>query len=113
MVKESKYLGISFHRKQKKGGGVGILISQEFQSRVRKDLCLNVPDFESMTLEIRTNNDSLFVCTIYRPPNSKEKEFIKHYRRLLGKFRDTQLEKLIIGLDHNLDFKHHTRLVPP
>ena len=97
---------------KKKGGGVGILISQELQSRIRKDLCLNVPDFESITLEIRTNNDSLFACTIYRPPNSKEKEFIKHYRRLLGKFRNTQLDKLIIGLDHNLDLKHHIRHPP-
>ena len=111
-VKIPGYQFYGFHRKQKKGGGVGILISQEFQSRIRKDLCLNVPDFESITLEIRTNNDSLFVCTIYRPPNSKEKEFIKHYRRLLGKFRDTQLEKLIRGLDNNLDFKHHTRHPP-
>ena len=65
-----------------------------------------------MTLEVRTNNDSLFACTIYRLPNSKEKEFIKHYRKLLGKFRDTQLDKLIIGLDHNLDLKHHTRHPP-
>ena len=111
-VKIPGYQFFGFHRKQKRGGGVGILVSQELQSRVRKDLCLNVPDFESITLEIRTNNDSLFACTIYRPPNSKEKEFIKHYKRLLGKFRNTQLDKLIIGLDHNLDLKHHTRHLP-
>ena len=111
-VKIAGYQFYGFHRKHKKGGGVGFLISQELQCRIRKDLCLNVPDFESMALEIRTNNDSLFACTIYRPPNSKEKEFIKHYRKLLGKFRDTQLDKLIIGLDHNLDLKHHTRHPP-
>ena len=71
MIKESKSLDISSlvsTGNKKKGGGVGILISQELQCRTRKDLCLNVPNFESITLEIRTNSDSLFVCTIYRPP---------------------------------------------
>ena len=68
-----------------------------------------MPNFESITLEIRTNSDSFFVCTIYRPPNSKEKEFIKHYKKLLGKFNESQMEKLIIGLDHNMDFKNHSK----
>ena len=99
------YQFFGFHRKQKRGGGVGILVSQELQCRTRKDLCLNVLNFESITLEIRTNSDSFFVCTIYRPPNSKEKELIKHYKKLLGKFNESQMEKLIIGLDHNMDFK--------
>ena len=67
------YQFFGFHRKQKRGGSVGILVNQELQCRTRKDLCLNVPNFESITLEIKTNSDSFFVCTIYRPPNSKEK----------------------------------------
>ena len=93
----------------KKGGGVGILISQELQCRPRKDLCLNIPNFESLTLEIKTNTESFYACTIYRPPNSSEKEFNKHYKRLLRKFKEYQLERLIIGLDHNLDFTNHIK----
>ena len=72
-------------------------------------MCKN---FESITLEIRTNSDSFFVCTIYRPPNSKEKEFIKYYKKLLGKFKESQMEKVIIGLDHNMDFKNHSKHPP-
>ena len=106
------YQFFGFHRKQKRGVGVGILVSQELQCRTRKDLCLNVPDFESITMEIRTHSDSFYVCTIYRPPNSKEKEFIKHYKRLLGKFNQPQKEKLIIGLDHNMDLKNHSKHPP-
>ena len=106
------YQFFSFHRKQKRGGGVGILVSQELQCRARKDLCLNVPDFESITMEIRTHSDSFYVCTIYRPPNSKEKDFIKHYKRLLGKFNEPQKEKLITGLDHNMDLKNHSKHPP-
>ena len=63
-------------------------------------------------MEIRTHSDSFYVCTIYRPPNSKEKEFIKHYKRLLGKFNEPQKEKLIIGLDHNMDLKNHSKHPP-
>ena len=106
------YQFFGFHRKQKRGGGVGILVSQELQCRTRKDLCLNLLDFESITMEIRTHSDSFYVCTIYRPPNSKEKEFIKHYKRLLGKFNEPQKEKLIIGLDHNMDLKNHSKHPP-
>ena len=106
------YQFFGFHRKQKRGGGVGILVSQELQCGTRKDLCLNVPDFKSFIMEIRTHSDSFYVCTIYRPPNSKEKEFIKHYKRLLGKFNEPQKEKPIIGLDHNMDLKNHSKHPP-
>ena len=106
------YQFFGFHRKQKRGGGVGVLVSQRLQSRTRKDLCLNVLDFESITVEIKTHSDSFYVCTIYRPPNSKWKEFIQHYKRLLGKFKEPQKEKLIIGLDHNMDLKNHSKHQP-
>ena len=99
------------HRKHKRGG-VGILISQELECRTRKDLSLNIPNFESLTLEIKTNIENFYACTIYRPPNGSGKEFNKHYKRLLGKFKEAQIEKLIIGLDHNLDFTNHTKHPP-
>ena len=96
------------HRKNKKGGGVGVLISQDLECRTRKDLSLDVANFESITVEVKTHTDSFFVCSVYRPPNSKLKEFLKHYKRLLGKFTKKQHEKLVIGIDHNLDLmKHH------
>ena len=96
------------HRKNKKGGGVGVLISQDLDCRTRKDLSLDVADFESLTVEIKTHSDSYFVCSVYRPPNSKPKEFLKHYKRLLGKFTKNQQDRLVIGIDHNLDLmKYH------
>ena len=71
-----------------------------------------MPNFESITIEIKTNSDSIFICTVYRPPNSSGKEFLKHYKRLLKKFNAPQLERLIIGLDHNLDFIKHDKHPP-
>ena len=111
-VKIPRYQFIGFHRKNKKGGGVDVLISQELQCRMRNDLSLNVPNFESITIELKTNSDSAFVCTVYRPLNSSGKEFLKHYQRLLKKFNASQLERLIIGLDHNLDFIKHDKHPP-
>ena len=100
------------HRNSKKGGGVGILITQSLDCRVREDLSINVPDFENLTVEIKTQNDSILLTTIYRPPNSKEKQFLKTYQRLLKKFTEKQLERLIVGLDHNLDFMKHEQHIP-
>ena len=75
----------------------------------RPDLSLNIPDFESITIEIKTHNDSIFVCALYRPLNTSEKDFIKNYKRLLKKFNSTQLDQLIIGSDHNMDFLKHEK----
>ena len=101
------YKFLSSHRKNKKGGGVGILVSHEYDCRPRPDLSMNVPNFESLTVEIKTHTNSILVCSIYRPPNSKVKDFLKNYRRLLDKFSLNQKERLIVGLDHNLDLIKH------
>ena len=91
---------------------MAVLISQELQCRRRTDLCLNVPNFESITIEIKTHKDSIFIYTVYRPPNSSVKEFLKHYQRKLKKFSPQQLKRLIIGLDHNLDLIKHEKHTP-
>ena len=101
------YKFLSSHRKNKKGGGVGVLVSQDLDCRPRPDLSMNIPNFESLTVEIKTHSNSILVCSVYRPPNSKVKEFLRNYKRLLGKFTLNQQERLIIGLDHNLDLMKH------
>ena len=47
------------------------------------------------------------LCSLYRPPNSNAKEFLKNYQRFLNKFTPKQLQRLIIGLDHNLNLLKH------
>ena len=93
---------------KKKGGGVGILIAKHIQWRERKDLTLHLPNFENKTIELKTHGNSILLSALYRPPNSPEKEFLKNYKRLIGKFTKLEQCKLILGTDHNLDFlKHH------
>ena len=77
-VKRVKIPGYSFvrsHRKSKCGGGVGILMSQNLEYRQRKDLSLNVPNFESITVEVKTHESGILFCTIYRPPTAVTETF--------------------------------------
>ena len=40
---------------------------------------------------------------LYRPPNTKSKEFLKQYKLLLNAIEKTHKGEIIIGMDHNLD----------
>ena len=92
-----------FPQEKQKGGGVGILVPNRLQHRERKDLTLDIPGFENITLEIKTHNKSIIVSSLYRPPNCKEREFLKNYKRWMKKFSIEERRKLIVGMDHNLD----------
>ena len=108
-IKIPGYQFIGSHRECKRGGGMGILISNKIQFRERKDLTLDIPNLENITIELKTHKDSILLSALYRPPNTKEKEFIKNYQRLLNKFRPEEINRLILGLDHNLDFLKHEK----
>ena len=47
------YKFVGSHRKFKHGGGVGILIARNLEYRERKDLSLNVPNLESIMIEVK------------------------------------------------------------
>ena len=99
------YTFMGSHRDgKKKGGGVGILIAQHIHWRERKDLTHHISNYENATIGVKTDKESLLLSTIYRPPNSPEKEFLKNYKKHLGKFTKQELDRLIIGRDHNMDF---------
>ena len=86
---------------------MGILLAQHLEYRERPDLKLSAPDFETVVVEIKTSNDSIMLCSLYRPPNSNVKDFVKNYQRFLSKFTPKQLQRLIVGLDHNLNLLKH------
>ena len=108
-VKVPGYNFVGSHRKGRKGGGVGFLVSQNLEFRVRKDLTLDLPNFENMTIEIKTHAENIIVSTLYRPPNCKCKVFLRNYKRLVNKFTKKDLSNLVIGMDHNLDFMKHDK----
>ena len=65
---------------------------------------LNKEHFECITIELKMKSlPSILVCSLYRPPNTKGKEFLKQYKLMLETIRKTHKGKIIIGMDHNLD----------
>ena len=106
------YVFVGSHRKHKRGGGVGLLLCQDLEFRERPDLSLNIPNFESMMVELKTHKESVYLCTIYRPPNSSEREFQKNYKRQLNKLSTQQISRPVIGIDHNLDLLKHDKHRP-
>ena len=92
-------------RKNKKGGGVGILSSSKLRCTVRTDLSSNLPESECITLEIALRNgEHCLVSSMYRPPNSEIPVFLASYSSLICAMKKECLNGTIVGLDHNLDF---------
>ena len=91
-------------RPNKKGGGVGILISNEIKYRLCKDLTIeNNPNFENISVEIKTGSSETILSCIYRPPNMDQKMFIKSFTELGNSVFLEKNKEWIIGLDHNMD----------
>ena len=92
------------NRTGRKGGGVAILIRKNLIYKRRHDLKLNVEDnrLETCFVELKGTKCNLLLGSLYRPPNTPPKEFLKDYTELLNKLNKEKLE-LILGMDHNLD----------
>ena len=62
-----------FHRRRSNrvGGGVGLYLSDNYESRIRDDLCFENQEIpESLFLEIqRAHGKNIIVGVIYTPPN--------------------------------------------
>ena len=90
------------HRINKKGGGVGILINSELKYKVRDDLKITSEIFENCSIEIKTNTANIIIGSIYRPPNTNQKEFLKQFDTYVDSI-NSNLE-VVLGMDHNMDF---------
>ena len=71
-------------REHKKGGGVAVLISNKLSSREIK-YETNSSAMESCIVEIKGSKKPIIVCSLYRPPNTDIKLFLKTYRTMITK----------------------------
>ena len=84
MINIPNYLYIGKHRKNKRGGGVGILIHNSLTFKERPDITIpTTSDLETMFVDIKTNRGNLIVGSMYRPPHTNEKQFVTDHGLLL------------------------------
>ena len=86
-----------------KGGGTGILVSDQLRFKVRKDLETRSDVMDNSVLELETKHRNIIMCSMYRPPNTNESEFLKQYNDFTLKLTNDKKKDCVIGLDHNLD----------
>ena len=92
-------------RQDKKGGGVGILVSEKLQCKLWPDLSSDMVENECVTIEISLcNGEHCLVSFMYRPPNSNGQSFLCCYNSILCQMKKENPRTIIVGLDHNLDF---------
>ena len=101
-------------RKHKMGGGVGIFLSERIRFTEVKYLTLVNRNFECIeyvviNITTKNNNKSITVGSLYRPPNTNDSKFVEEYKCLLPNlYKTSKTTKLILGMDHNLDFLKHS-----
>ena len=101
-IKEMKPITHDFYqlpRKDRIGGGVGILISKSFSKVILRNQ-LYFETFEYIDLEISFNNKNLRIIAIYKPPDRSEKKFLDEFENLLDTIND--LRTVLICGDFNL-----------
>ena len=79
------YILLSNPRTNKRGGGVGMYVSNSLRFKKRNDLSINSDNysFESIFIEIEINNVCVIIGTIYRPPDTNINIFNVHFNDLL------------------------------
>ena len=89
-----------------KGSGTAILVKEDINFTRRNDLeIFNEGLVESTYVEIRTrSNNNMIVGSLYRPPNTTEKNLCEHINEIIPKIQaETGNKQIILGMDHNLD----------
>ena len=80
-------------------------VHEEIQFRRRNDIKLNHDsDLEYQFIELKSRKRNMLVGSVYRPPQSKEKEFLKDYKQLIDILKQYKDTEVVIGMDHNMDF---------
>lgn len=87
-------------RDNKKGGGIGVIVSTNYVIKNKECNFLKFNSFESMEIIVNMKKDVIF-SIIYRPPSSSIKIFLQDFSSYLDQLSDMNKEFIIMG-DFNL-----------
>ena len=104
LIKIAGYKFYGINRPHKKGGAIGILINDQYKFKPRKDIEFKSDVMENCVLELETKHRNLLISSIYRAPNTNDKNFVQDYNSFVNRLNKEKKCDYIIGLDHNLDF---------
>ena len=96
---------------QHKLGGVGIFVSDKLKHKERTDLYIVDCSFEYCLIEVKLKHNNVLLCSGYRAPNTNPTNFLIDYENLL-KMVNAENNKIIVGIDHNLDLLKHMTHTP-
>ena len=89
-------------REGRKGGGVGVLLSEELRYR---EISKNLPrlsTLEYICVEIMMKKRPILLLSLYRPPNQSPTDSISDMKKLISSL-DNKNKDLVICSDYNLD----------
>ena len=86
------YTFVSNSRSQSRGGGVGLYVNCSLNFTMRSDLTImHEKIFESLFIEIESNNSTMICGVIYRPPSKNSKShalFFEHLINILNSIKN-------------------------
>ena len=102
MVNIEGYHLETVNRTERKGGGVGFLVSKYLKYKRRPDLEDHNQTTENCFIELHSGKQNILLGSLYRPPNTNDTEFLTYFDNIVSKLESMKLD-YVIGLDHNLD----------
>ena len=98
------YTLLSRPRTGKRGGVVGLYVTDKTSFKVRDDLVMNpvTCQYESLFIETVVHDHKVVIGVVYKPPESNTDIFVAHFSDLMGVISKERKQCILMG-DFNLD----------
>ena len=95
---------ITYHKcRNRKGGGVALMVRDIHQSTSLEDLCFTYPFLECVAVEIAIAGKKSIFASIYRPPDGDEELFLERMEFILTTAREKNFDTIYIMGDSNIN----------
>ena len=99
----SNYQMINLHRQNgRAGGAASIFINESMDFKERKDLSISKNDSGILSIEITNKRKSIILRSVYRPPDSSQKECKNSLKAIFDNIRRNNKDLYLVG-DFNIN----------